>query len=223
MMNCTQAKSLFSTYLDDVLAGRERREVSNHLESCADCSQEFASLSRTQYLVSSLGRKPAPPDLALRLRVALSQEMSMTWDRRLQRIAIRLEEAVNAFMLPATAGLVSAILMFGLLIGTFMSIPRVQAGGNDVPTGLYTPPKLAAAPFSDAFVISADTPVIIEASVDSKGRLQDYRIISGQDTTEVRKQLDRSLIFTIFEPATSFGQPAPGRVVLSFANINVKG
>ena len=37
------------------------------------------------------------------------------------------------------------------------------------------------------------------------------------------KQLDRSLIFTVFEPAMSFGQPAPGKVVLTFANIDVKG
>ena len=29
-------------------------------------------------------------------------------------------------------------------------------------------------------------------------------------------QLDRSLIFTAFTPATSFGEPSAGRVVLSF-------
>lgn len=223
MMNCTQTKSLFSPYLDGVLSGSERRDVSNHMATCVECRKEYASLERTQYLVSSLGRKPAPPDLALKLRVALSHEMSLTWDRRLQRLVTRMENVVNAFMLPATAGLVSAALMFGLLIGGFMSVPGVVVAGNDVPTSLYTPPRLTAAPFADAFVINAETPVMIEALVDTNGRLADYRIISGQDSAEVRKQLDRSLIFTVFEPAMSFGRPAPGRVVLSFANINVKG
>jgi hypothetical protein len=31
------------------------------------------------------------------------------------------------------------------------------------------------------------------------------------------------MIFTTFRPATSFGVPTSGRVVLSFSNINVKG
>ncbi|HUQ49533.1 MAG TPA: zf-HC2 domain-containing protein [Terriglobales bacterium] len=222
-MTCNQAKSLFSPYLDGVLNGAERITVSRHLETCSSCTQEYTSLDRTQSLLSALGRKPAPPDLALKLRVAVSQEISMSWQKRYQRVLNRVEEAINAFMLPATAGLVTAILMFGLLIGSFMSIPKGVSANSDVPTMLYTPPKLASAPFSDSFIINAETPVMIEALVDANGRLQDYRIISGKDDRDIRKQLDRSLIFTVFEPAKSFGQPAPGKVVLSFANIDVKG
>jgi hypothetical protein len=36
-------------------------------------------------------------------------------------------------------------------------------------------------------------------------------------------QLNNMLIFTVFRPATSFGQPVSGRAVLSFSKINVKG
>ena len=222
-MNCPEVRSLFSPYLDGALNGAERQQVSGHLETCVVCAHEYAALSRTQELMSALGRKPAPPDLALKLRVAISHEMSMTLERRLQRAFGRVEEVINAFMLPATGGLVTALVMFGLLIGGFMTLPGgVAAVGNDVPTSLYTPPKLSSAPFSD-FMVKSEAPVVIEALVDSNGRLQDYRIIAGQDTAEVRKQLDRSLIFTVFEPAMSFGQRAPGKVVLTFANIDVKG
>ncbi|HUS18527.1 MAG TPA: zf-HC2 domain-containing protein [Terriglobales bacterium] len=217
-------KSLLSPYLDGALNGAERQQVSAHMQTCVVCMAEYAALSRTQELMIGLGRKPAPPDLALQLRVALSQEMSMTWERRLQRAMGRFEESINAFMLPATGGLVTALVMFGLLIGGFMTLPRAVAGaGTDVPTSLYTPPKLTSAPFADYMVVQSDTPVVIEALVDSNGRLQDYRIIAGQDSTEIRKQLDRSLIFTVFEPAMSFGQRAPGKVVLTFANVDVKG
>lgn len=223
-MTCPEVRSLFSPYLDGALNGADRQQVSNHLETCADCKKQYAAISRTQELMSALGRKPAPPDLALKLRVAISQEMSMTWERRLQRGIIRMEDTINAFMLPATGGLVTAIVMFGLLIGGFMTLPGGVAGaGTDIPTSLYTPPKLTSAPFADYFLVKSETPVVIEALVDSNGRLQDYRIIAGQDTTEIRKQLDRSLIFTVFEPAMSFGQRAPGKVVLTFANIDVKG
>jgi hypothetical protein len=126
-------------------------------------------------------------------------------------------------MLPASAGLVTAVVMFGILIG-FFAIPARVSANSDVPTSLYTPPRLAAAPFSGGMgAISAGSPVVIEAYVDASGRLQDYRIISGDDTEETRKQLDRSLIFTVFEPAMSFGQPASGKLVISFANVDVKG
>ena len=220
-MNCQKAQSLFSMHLDAAVHGAERAKLTQHLRTCAACFVNFNALLKTQSLVSSLGRKSAPPDLALKLKVAISKERSVNWGFRLQSFGVRFENAVNAFMLPATAGFATAIVMFGLLIGVFAA---PVAAGNDVPTTLYTPPRLAAAPFSGAMGrINADSPVVIEALVDSKGRVTDYRIISGDDNDEVRRQLERSLIFTVFEPATSFGEPAEGRAVISFANVNVKG
>jgi anti-sigma factor RsiW len=208
-------------HLDAGVHGGERMKLTEHLRACPACSAHFNALLKTQSLVSSLGRKSAPPELALKLKVAISKQRSVSWGFRLQSFAVRFENAVNAFMLPATAGFATAIVMFGLLIGVFAA---PVAAGNDVPTTLYTPPRLAAAPFSNAMGrINADSPVVIEALVDSKGRVTDYRIISGDDSEEVRRQLERSLIFTVFEPATSFGEPADGRAVISFANVNVKG
>jgi len=222
-MKCTEAISFFSLYLDGALNGRQMRMVSEHLRSCAECSGNYKSLIRTQSLLGGLGRMPAPPELALRLKVAISQERAITWERRVQGYLVRLENAVNLFMLPASAGLVTAVVMFGILIG-FFAIPARVSANSDVPTSLYTPPRLAAAPFSSGMgAISAGSPVVIEAYVDASGRLQDYRIIAGDDTEEIHKQLDRSLIFTVFEPAMSFGQPASGKVVISFANVDVKG
>ncbi len=222
-MKCTEAISFFSLYLDGALSGSQMRMVSEHMRSCAECSGNYKSLIRTQSLLAGLGRKPAPPELALRVKVAISQERAITWERRVQGYLVRLENAVNLFMLPASAGLVTAVVMFGILIG-FFAIPARVSANSDVPTSLYTPPRLAAAPFSAGMgAISAGSPVVIEAYVDSNGRLQDYRIISGDDTEETRKQLDRSLIFTVFEPAMSFGQPASGKLVISFANVDVKG
>jgi anti-sigma factor RsiW len=222
-MKCNEAMSFFSLYLDGALNGSQMRTVSDHLKTCAECSGEFNSLRRTQSLLAGLGRKPAPHDLAVRLKVAISQERSLSFNRRLQGYLVRFENAVNVFMLPASAGLVTAVVMFGILIG-FFAVPTRVPATRDVPTSLYMPPRLAAAPFSGGVgAISAGAPVVIEAFVDATGRLEDYRIISGEDTEEIRKQLDRSLIFTVFEPAISFGQPASGKVVISFSNVDVKG
>jgi len=222
-MNCQKAQSLFSMHLDAEVHGAERALLVQHLRQCSACAMNIRLLMKTQSLVTALGRKSAPPELALKLKVAISQERSITLSRRVQGYAVRFENAFNAFMIPATAGLATAVVMFGLLVGVFAA-PRTESLRNDVPTTLYTPPRLAAAPFSNTVgKINAESPVVIEALVDAKGRVTDYRIIAGENTEQVRRELERSLILTVFEPATSFGQPADGRAVISFSNVNVKG
>jgi hypothetical protein len=166
----------------------------------------------------ALGRQQAPSDLALRIKVAVSNRRDMTWQRRLQSYGVRLENAFNSFMLPATAGLVTAIVFFGLFVGFFVQPPSVSAA-NDVPTLLYTPPRLQ---YSSVGQVDLSSPVVVEAFVNSQGRVEDYNIISGNDSADVRKQLDRALLFAVFEPAMAFGAPASGRVVISFTNVDVK-
>jgi anti-sigma factor RsiW len=220
-MKCTEAISLFNPYLDGSLNGSQMHDLADHFKTCVKCKAEYSSLKQTQTLLAGLGHKTPPADLALRIRVAISQENSARFSRRFQGLLVRLENSVNAFMLPAGAGLVTATVMFGVLIG-FLAVPN-KVSANDVPTSLYMPPRLTSAPFVGSLTIDSASPVVIEAYVDSNGRVADYRIIAGEDTQEVRKQLDRSLIFTVFEPAMSFGQPASGRVVITFSNVDVKG
>lgn len=71
--------------------------------------------------------------------------------------------------------------------------------------------------------ISGDS-IVIEAYVDATGRVQDYRILTGpSDVNAYLPQLNNMLIFTVFHPATAFGQPTTGKAVLSFSRINVRG
>jgi hypothetical protein len=221
-MNCSDIQERLSAHLDHALEAGERRVVETHVRSCAACDERLAAIRKTQALVMALGRQPAPADLALRIKVAVSQRRDMTLQRRLQGLAVRFENAMNAFMLPATAGLVTAIVFFGLFVGFFVQPPSVSAA-NDVPTQLYTPPRLQYASLYGNNGVEFNEPLVIEAFVNSQGRVEDYRIISGVDTPEVHKQLDRALLFAVFEPATAFGAPASGRVVISFTNVDVKG
>jgi anti-sigma factor RsiW len=216
-MDCNRAKSMFSSYLDGAVSGQEMHAVSAHVNTCEDCRHNYRSLQRTQALLSSLGTRKAPRDLELRLRVAIQRERARTPKRMLQSLALQLEHGINTFMLPATAGLLSAVIMFGVLIG-FFALPSVS---DDVPTSLYTPPKLSSGPYE---IPGLESPVLIEANVDASGRLEDYRILSGpHDADSLRVKIDNALIFTTFEPARAFGQPSSGRVVLAFSSVNVKG
>lgn len=219
-MRCTDAKPLFSSYLDGAVSGVEMHEVSNHLSECAVCESEYAMLEKSRALVSSLGRKQAPPELAMKLRIALASERSKNWRNVVRGYTVRLENVMNAFMFPATAGLVSAVIFFVALIGCFV-VPVPADASDDVPTMLYTPPRLE---MSDSDLqIALESPVVIETYVGVTGRVEAYRIISGQDDDQIRQQLNRALLFTIFAPAQSFGRPVPGKAVMSFSHINVKG
>ncbi|MGH9601659.1 MAG: anti-sigma factor family protein, partial [Terriglobales bacterium] len=140
-MTCTQARSTFSVYLDGALPGSEMQSVVRHLESCPGCETEYRMLARTQELVRSLGPAKAPPELALRVRVALSQEASRSWSRQLDAFLLELRHGLNSMMVSATAGLASAVIFFSLMVG-LATAPSRAAAGDDVPTLLYTPPQL---------------------------------------------------------------------------------
>src|SRR5437879_13743478 len=112
-MTCAQAKSLFSPYLDGAVTGTQMHAISQHLQFCALCRREYISLQQTQQLLAKVGSRRAPADLALKLRVAVSQEASHSRRLLLQNFFVRLENALNAFMVPATAGLATAVVKIG--------------------------------------------------------------------------------------------------------------
>jgi hypothetical protein len=219
-MRCTEAKPLFSSYLDGAVSGTEMHEVSGHLRECAACQTDYNLLENTRSLVSSLGRRQSPSDLALKIKVAISSENARSRRSILQGYMVRLENTFNGFMFPATAGLLSAIVFFGALIA--LLVPARVNAYDDVPSSFYTPPRLQLSEYPEP-QLDLDSPVVIETYVDASGRVENYRIISGRDDEEVREQLNRALLFTIFAPAQSFGRPVPGKAIMSFSHINVKG
>jgi hypothetical protein len=221
-MNCHKATPLLSQHLDGALDFARARKMEEHLAACGTCRMEFSGLLQLRTDVAAVGRKAAPPDLALRLRLAISRESAQVRTSPFASLRFRLEHVFNAFMVPATAGLLSAILFFGLLIG-FFALP---SNNNDVPvsTVFYTPPELAISPFGMTDNVSSDS-VVVEAYIDPNGRVQDYKVLSSPNgnLSDIDPRIKNMLIFTIFRPATSYGRPTAGKAVLSFSQINVKG
>jgi hypothetical protein len=221
-MKCIEAKSMFSPYLDGAVTGTEMLALTRHLDSCGRCQQEYVSLRRTQQLLSQVGRRKAPGDLSLKLRLAISREAAQARRPYFQGVGIRLENAFRGFMVPATAGLAAAVVIFGFLMG-FFALP-LQAGNPDVPLMLNTAPQLQQSAFGTALDSISDDSLVIEAYVDSNGRVQDYRVLSSpQDAKGLPSQVKNMLIFSTFRPATSMGRPTVGRAVLSFSMVRVKG
>jgi hypothetical protein len=218
-MKCTEAKRLFSPTLDSMLDRGVVLGLERHIAECESCATEFAGLRHAKWLLATMPSQAAPADLELRLNVALSQQLAAARNNR-GRGFLGWEYALNAYMLPATGGLITAILMFGLLIGIL--VPAHLHHDNDVPTMLYTPPEMTAAPFGLDQSGGSDA-VLVEAVIDSHGRVQDYRVLNPSGQSELSPQMKNALIFAQFRPATSFGLPTSGRVFISFSNINVGG
>jgi len=223
-MQCPQAKRLFSPYLDGALTGAQMLALQDHLSGCPGCHRDYQALRRTQQLLASMPRPKVPSDLGLRLRLAISREAAHARRPPFEGLMVRLENAMQAFMVPATAGFLSALIIFGIAMVYFVA-PSTLHADNDVPLVMVnTAPELQQSAFGMTIdSIDADS-LVIEAYVDANGRVQDYRILSDPDSSkEVLPQVKRMLIFTTFRPALSMGRPISSRAVLSFSKISVKG
>ena len=221
-MKCREAMQLMSSELDSKLEREIAPALQMHVRSCVGCSQRYQALHRTRAVVGRLGKVAPPADLALKLRVAVSQELARARQSRWERFTIRWDNAFRALMVPATGGFVTTVLTFGLLINLLWPIPVPAA--NDVPTNFYTPPELQSTPFEMGGDSSRGEPLIVEAIVGTDGRVQDYRILSGAENAgALQAELKNMLIFATFRPATSFGRPTVGRAILAFSKIQVKG
>jgi hypothetical protein len=223
-LQCPQAKCLFSPYLDGVVTGTEMLALQDHLSDCETCNHEYRALRRTQQLLVSVGRPRVPDDLGLKLRLAISRETAQAKRGRFEGLMVRMENAFQAFMVPATMGFLSALIIFGIAMVYFVA-PSTLRADNDVPLIMVnTAPELQQSAFGMTLdTINADS-LVIEAYVDANGRVQDYRILSDpNDSKDVLPQVKRMLIFTTFRPALSMGRPTPSRAVLSFSKISVRG
>lgn len=220
-MNCIQARQLFSPYLDGAVSGVQMQSLDRHMRQCRDCHRRYSSLQQMQQVLAMAGRRKAPKDLALKIRLAASREAAHARRWHWEGVHVRLQNVLNAFMVPATAGLVSAVAVFVMLLGY---LGPLQAGNPDVPLLVYTAPQLQQSAFATSIESINSDSLVIEAYVDRMGRVQDYRILSEPPESEqLLPQVKNMLIFTTFRPATTLGRPTAGRAVLSFSRISVHG
>jgi len=222
-LQCPQARRLFSPYLDGAVTGKQMRALQQHLSQCEACDQHYRSLCQTQRLLASAERPKVPADLGVKLRVAISREAAQGRQGPFHGFFVRLENTFRSFMVPATAGFLSALLIFSIAMAYFV-VPSALQANDDVPLIMVnTAPELQQSALGmNMSSINADS-LVIEADVDANGRVQDYRILSDSSDSEVLPQVKQMLIFTTFRPALSMGRPTQSRAVLSFSKISVKG
>lgn len=213
--SCMETRNQFSDYLDDRCGHEERRSIRFHLDSCASCREDLELMQAVQAELRTLPHRHVPPELSLKMRVRLSQR---THRQLFSGWRVRFENALRPFLLPASGGVLTAVIFFGLIMGTSF-VPATTM--PDVPLSLVTPPRLRELPPMN--LGSGDQDLLLLTQVDAAGRVMSYRVLSGQVSPQFAHNLDLLIYFSTFDPATTFGKPTGGQVVLSLRRITVRG
>jgi hypothetical protein len=216
---------MVSSLLDRRVTAEEEESVLAHLESCRQCGAEFESMRELRGALRQLDTPELPARLAEDLRLLAWNERLRRLSRasfsaRAQRWAARMQLVFDNLMrpmaLPIAGGVLSALVMFAILVPS-LAFPHNFR--NDVPLWmLYTDPAL-----QEMNPVDAGNETVVEVTIDERGRVQGYVVTQGQMTPEIENNL---ILFSRFSPATIFGQPTWGKVLVSFRRshqISVRG
>ena len=221
-MSCHTVRKSLSEFLDHHVAGDEMARLAGHLAGCRECAAYLRGLSELRDGLRSLPPVPVPSRLRTQLLVIASRERARWSGARTLPLAFRtwgikaklaIDNLMRPLALPFAGGLVSALLLFSLLVPTLGFRPVVA---NDVPTGLYTAATLVEV---SPLVINSDE-TVVALYVDAKGQAMDYSVQQGRISPEMQADLSQIMFFSRFTPATWFGRPTNGKVLVSFRRIN---
>jgi hypothetical protein len=212
---CVEIRQYYSDYLDGLCDPEVMKSIRFHLDYCESCRRELEVWESMQADLRGMSRRQVSPELALRLRVELSQGLHRNL---LQRLRVWMDNALQPMLLPASGGVLAAVIFFCLIMGSVV-VPATTT--PDVPLAFVTPARVRTLPPFD--FNTGDAPVVVVIPIDAGGRAMGYRVLSGQSTPELLHQLDRVIYFSNFQPATWFGRPTDGQVVLSLRRITVRG
>jgi len=223
-MSCENVQHLISSLIDRRVAGRQREEALAHLDACRACNAEYESLRIQRAALRRLAASPVPAMLEGRLRVLASHERArqlvrINWAARVENwrelAALRLGNLMRPVALPVAGGLVSALLMFGLLIP---SVTYAHRSTIEPPSPVFTDPDgqlVGEGEFPKlerAIGPALNGTVVVLLTIDDRGHVQDYTVTQGVITPEVQNLI----LFSHFTPATMFGKPTKGYVRVVF-------
>ena len=238
-MNCAKVRNLLPGYLDGALpaslgiVGRAR--IGEHLHDCDECRLELERYRKISSMMSGTVAPAPPADLGLSIRLAVAEARRNTgFAYRLNRIKIRVELMLDNILeplaLPASGGVVVALLVFAIVYQVLGGGSPLRAAVGDSPTDLLQPARLETlagfqmSSLEEMTSKGGQHPLLVEATVDAQGEAVGYRVISGDVNEASRHELDQVVLFSRFRPELSFGRPTSGgHVLLSFSQIRVRG
>jgi hypothetical protein len=220
---CESTRAEFSAYLDGAVSGVAMAAIADHLGACPACAEEFDGLLAVQQSLAELGPATPPARLQAQLREAIAIErergthlsplnrFKLAWDTWLASAALR---GSGAFAM-------TLIILGGL--GWMFSAPLAVQANDDNLAQFVAPRFLYSQVPPQPIELDRDAPILVEAKVDTSGRVYDYAIIAGSADATARLRVEENLLSSVFKPATLFGAPVRSHVVLTYTGVSVRG
>jgi hypothetical protein len=222
-VECRKAQAAFSPYLDGAMSGVEMGWMAEHLQDCTGCAAEFRAWRAVQTALGDLGPAKAPTRLQARLRTVLAEERERGAHLSAGARAAAIWKTTVAPLAPQVAGgIFATMLLLGGLFRLFGPGITVQANDDGL-AHLVGPHYLYSQVPPLPVETRRDVPVLVEAMVDAHGRVYDYAILDGPNDDAVRLRVEQNLLSSVFQPATVFGVPVDGHVMLTYTGVSVRG
>lgn len=232
-MSCESVRSSITAYLDQLLTGAEEARLMQHLSHCRDCATQIDAYRHSRAMLRGLPVASPPPELRSRLRVLASHERErrlarIDWSTRLDHLGARIrlwtDNLMRPVALPFAGGLVSAMFLFGMLVPALLFQIDLR---NDVPTQLSyieatAEPTEPLFPEANLINHNDDETTVVELTIDERGQVTDWST-SGKLDQAHNSLLGQLVFFSRYSPASLFGQPVSGKVIVRRDRIVVRG
>ena len=217
-IKCVEAEKLMSPYIDSMVEPQESERLELHLETCDPCRRQLKSYISMRSMMAGIEQVCPPRDLVLETRVRLSHARSAS---RLDSVWALLHNVLKPLAIPAASGIALTALSFSVMFGYVGMNFRVQAADSSV-TAVEQPVRT-----SDRTLLSVPhdsgsdwkDPVSIQANVGVDGMVNEFTILSAQQSPAVRRWVTNMLYTAQFMPATMLGKPVNSTIILSFVNV----
>jgi len=227
-MSCENVQERISLLLDRKLPDGEREKVLAHTRWCRECCTHLETLEGMRAALLAMTPPPVPQSLSDRLRVLASHERSrqiarLNFAARLQSwsewIRLAFDNLMRPVALPFTGGIVSALLVFSLLVPN-LSFPHNY--GDETYTIDFTfPDGAVVGATGDVDIDPRIEPVgaallpgerAIDLVIDDQGKVRGGVVAHGDLTPD----MINVILLSRFTPATYWGQPTWGPIRVVF-------
>ncbi len=217
---CAHTRAGFSAYLDGALDGHSMAQLAAHLRACDGCATEFEAWRTMQTALAAIGPASLPTELQAQLRDALATEIGTGrhlspwrragafWRQTLVPVGLRLG-----------AGLAATVILLGS--GALILSTALPVQANDDAMANLKAPKYLYSQASQPIVGSgAGGTVLVDAKIDARGKVYDFDVMEGPSDPATRLRLEANLLGSVFQPATVFGVPVPGHVMMTYTAVS---
>jgi hypothetical protein len=220
---CAAVRAEFSDYLDGAVSGVEMAAISRHLSGCEGCTEDFNVWRQVQRSLGELGPQTPPARLQARLRAAIATERERGAHLPFfQRALLLWRSSLAPLALRLSGGFAVTLVLAGALCWVFGAPIAVQANDAGM-ANLIAPRYMYSQVPPEPIRTQRDEPIVVDAMVDSSGRVYRYTILEGPNDDAAKVRVESNLLGSVFTPATVFGVPVRGHVVMTYTGISVRG